>query len=121
MQQEISIEGLRQEVSENPTDVRSHLRLGWALYGKDAYAEAVQTLSEAQERFPEEIEVIYALALAKKQHGQKESALELFREVVKRSSEIKDEERAMMLRRIALGHANQLEHGTWELELWERR
>jgi len=117
------IENLKAEVERNPTDLKKHLRLGWAYYGEDKLDEAIDTFQNAKNRFPDDIEVLYALALAYKKVGKGEDALEIFRNVIKSAPNLQDQTRGAMLRRLAIGHANVLERGDWNLinETWERK
>ncbi|OGO15654.1 MAG: hypothetical protein A2Z14_13215 [Chloroflexi bacterium RBG_16_48_8] len=122
--QEVSvIDSLRAGVERNPTDVNQHLRLGWTYYGEDRLDEAIRAFQDAKDRFPEDIEVLYALALAYKKAGHKKDALGIFRTVIKAAEVLDDRMRGTMLRRLAIGHVNVLERGDWDLrnETWERK
>lgn len=122
--EEVSIiDSLKSEVEQNPTDLNKHLRLGWAYYGEDRLDEAIDAFRDAKNRFPEDIEVLYALALAYKKAGNKKEALGIFRNVIEAASKLQDQTRGAMLRRLAIGHANVLETGDWDLrnETWERK
>jgi tetratricopeptide (TPR) repeat protein len=122
--QEVSvIDSLKSEVERNPTDVKKYLHLGWAYYGEDRLDEAIETFQNARNRFPDDIEVLYALALAYKKAGNGKDALEIFRRVIKSAESLQDQIRGAMLRRLAIGHANVLEQGDWDLrnETWERK
>jgi cytochrome c-type biogenesis protein CcmH/NrfG len=117
------LEELKADVERNPTDLKKHLRLGWVYYGEDKLDEAIDTFRNAKKRFPEDIEVLYALALAYKKVGKGDEALEIFRNVIKSAPNLQDQTRGAMLRRLAIGHANVLERGDWNLknETWERK
>jgi tetratricopeptide (TPR) repeat protein len=117
------IDSLKLDVERNPTDVKKYLRLGWAYYGEDRLDEAIETFRNAKHRFPEDIEVLYALALANKKAGNGEDALGIFRNVIESTKSLQDQTRGAMLRRLAIGHANVLERGDWDLrnETWERK
>jgi tetratricopeptide (TPR) repeat protein len=122
--EEISlIDSLKSEVERNPTDLNNRLRLGWAYYGEDRLDEAIDAFLDAKHRFPEDIEVLYALAIAYKKAGRKKEALAIFRNVIQAASKLQDQTRGAMLRRLAIGHANVLEDGDWNLrnETWERK
>jgi tetratricopeptide (TPR) repeat protein len=111
------------EVERNPTDLKKHLRLGWAYYGEDKLDEAIEAFRNAKDRFPEDIEVLYALALAYKKSGKGDDALGYFRRVIEFATNLDDQTRGAMLRRLAIGHSNVLEQGDWDLrnETWERK
>ena len=124
IENEISkIESLKLEVEKNPTDINNHLRLGWTYYGEDKMQEAVDTLQGGIQRFAGDVELLYALALSLKKLGKEQESLKLFKEVVNSVEELDDQIRGEMLRRLALGHANLLERGDWDLsgEIWERK
>jgi tetratricopeptide (TPR) repeat protein len=124
IENEISnIESLKLEVEKNPTDINNHLRLGWSYYGEDKMQEAVDTFQGGIQRFPGDVELLYALALSLKKLGKDQEALKLFKEIVSSVNELDDQIRGEMLRRLALGHANILERGDWDLsgEIWERK
>jgi tetratricopeptide (TPR) repeat protein len=117
------LEDLRQEIQGNPKDIRSHIKLGWALYAKGQYEEALKALDIARSRFPDDLEVLYPLGLILKKLGKKEEALKVFRSVIEKSKDLEDQTRGAMLRRLAVGHANIIETGEWNLEkeIWERK
>ena len=122
--EEISvIESLKAEVERNPTNVNHHLRLGWTYYGEDKLDQAMEAFRNAKDRFPEDIEVLYALGLTYKKSGKQKEALDIFHTVIKFAENIDDQTRGAMLRRLAIGHANVLERGDWDLEneTWERK
>ena len=101
----------------------SHLRLGWAYYAKGKYEYAVETFKGANARFSDDVEVLYALALTLKVMGNKDKALSFFRKVTLLSEKIEDKDKAGMLRRLAIGHANVIVDGDWNLaeETWESK
>jgi tetratricopeptide (TPR) repeat protein len=84
--------------------------------------EAVTAFQAALDHFPGDIEALYALGLALKKSGKGPEALELFKQVTESVVNLDDEIRGEMLRRLAIGHANVLEKGDWDLsgEIWER-
>jgi tetratricopeptide (TPR) repeat protein len=115
------IDGLKMEVEKNPTDIINHLRLGWAYYGEDKSDEAADAFQAAIDRFPEDLEALYALGLALKKIGKGSEALKLFKRVIDLTEKLEDQIKGEMLRRLALGHANFIEKGDWDLsgEIWE--
>jgi cytochrome c-type biogenesis protein CcmH/NrfG len=117
------IDSLKAQVEQNPTDIKGHLRLGWTYYGEGMLDEAVEAFGNAKDRFPEDIEVLYALALTYKKAGREKESLDIFRNVVKSAENLDDQTRGVMLRRLAIGHVNVLERGDWDLreETWERK
>ena len=117
-----NIQSLKIEAEKNPTDIGTHLRLGWAYYGEDLLEEAVIAFQAAIDRFPEDVEALYALGLALKKRGKDQEALKYFKQVTASVDKLDDEIRGEMLRRLAVGHANVIEKGDWDLsgEIWER-
>jgi tetratricopeptide (TPR) repeat protein len=93
-----NLEELRQGASSQPNDLQSQYRYGWALLGL-GQAEAARKVFEASRtRWPEEIEILYGLAMAVKAEGKLEKASELFEQVQAKAAEgIRDS----MLKRMA--------------------
>jgi tetratricopeptide (TPR) repeat protein len=118
-----TIESLRDDLKRNPKEAKNYLRLGWAYYAKGKYEDAVETFKDANDRFSDDVEVLYALALALKVMGNKDKALSYFRKVTLLAEKIKDKDKAGMLRRLAIGHANVIVDGDWNLaeETWESK
>jgi tetratricopeptide (TPR) repeat protein len=122
--EEISpIEKLKVKVQHDPTEISHHLRPGWMYYGEGSFEEAVRTFQYAEERFPSDVEVRYALGLSLKKSGREQGALEAFHEVIRLADSLENQTCGVMLRRLAAGHANILERGDWDLrnETWERK
>ena len=70
---------LQQELKDNPDDIGSYTRLGWALYSLQKFDEAATTFKSAFERWPADIEANYGLGMAFKMQGDKQEALESFK------------------------------------------
>jgi tetratricopeptide (TPR) repeat protein len=117
------IEAMKKELKKFPNDVGSYLRLGWAYYSNADYEKASETFSDGVDRFPEDVEIIYALALALKKSGEASKALANFRKVTLLAEKLEDRSKSGMLRRLAIGHANVLTEGDWNLaeETWESK
>jgi tetratricopeptide (TPR) repeat protein len=118
-----SIESLQEELKRNPKVVKNYLHLGWTYYVQGSYDQASQILSDAKDRFPEDVEVLYALALALKKNGDTDAALRFFRKVTLLAEKMEDRTKSGMLRRLAIGHANVITEGDWNLshETWESK
>lgn len=116
-----SLEAMQEELKRNPDEVKSYLRLGWAYYASAQFDKAAAIFSDAKDRFREDVEVLYALALALKRHGETDKALAYFRKVTLLAEKLENRSRAGMLRRLAIGHANVIAEGDWNLskETWE--
>jgi tetratricopeptide (TPR) repeat protein len=117
------IEAMKKELKRNPNEVESYLRLGWGYYSNADYEKASEIFSDGVDRFPEDVEILYALALALKKSGEESKALTNFRKVTLLAEKIEDQSRAGMLRRLAIGHANVISDGDWNLadETWESK
>jgi len=115
-----SIDNLKENLRGNPQELSNYLRLAWAHYGEADYESALTTIQNARDRFPDDYEVAYAMGLILKKMGNMHEAQKVFREVIRLSDGIADETRARMLRRFAVGHANMIEDGDWNLkgEVW---
>jgi len=105
------------------TELARSLELAWRHYGESRYDEACATLEAALQRDPRDFEVQYALALALKKRGDAPRAAATFRGAIDSlDGQDLDTTRRRMLRRLAVGHLNMLDHGRWDLEpeTWER-
>jgi hypothetical protein len=94
----------------------------WKAYGSGDYVGAVRLLAALPEHRQAEVEVAFLLALASGRAGDKTAASAGFRTVLQGVEQLDDPTRRSMLRRLARGHLNLLDHGTWDLEpeTWER-
>ncbi|OGO13342.1 MAG: hypothetical protein A2Y93_01595 [Chloroflexi bacterium RBG_13_68_17] len=92
------------------------LRQAWAEYGAGRYAEAAQLLTQAQTRFPDSEEIAYGLGMAHFKADRKDQARQAFTRAVELLERDVKQARGTMLRRLAKGHLNLLDKGTWDLE-----
>jgi tetratricopeptide (TPR) repeat protein len=93
-----NLEELRQGASSQPNDLQSQYRYGWALLGLGEVEEARKVFEASHSRWPDEIEILYGLAMALKAAGQHEKAREFFGQVeAKASGGVRDS----MLKRMA--------------------
>lgn len=94
----------------------------WAAYGAQDLAQAAQLVQEALDQAPQDIEASYLAGLVGRAQGDTARARSAFQTVVDHHVSIEDRTRGRMLRRLAVGHLNQMAHGTWDLEpeTWER-
>jgi tetratricopeptide (TPR) repeat protein len=71
------------------------------------------------------VEAYYGLGLVLKAQGKGQGAIETFQKVIDKieAGGIKDNVRGEMLRRLTVGHINQLKSGDWGLEeeIWQRK
>ncbi len=112
----------------NPTTAEDFLKRGWAYHARQRYTEAEADFRKALELSPDDTEILYALGLCLKRQDRKDEAVEAFQRVLHLLEEREPEDesakvRAGMLRRLTLGHVNELTKGDWDLEkeVWQRR
>ena len=104
------------EALRSPDDAGARLRYGWALYGSgDAEGASVQARLAAG-LTPADAEAAYLLGMALKAKGDAAGAVAAFRSAASMAAGQEDSSRAAMLRRLAIGQANWLEKGAWDLE-----
>lgn len=106
-----------------PTTSQEFFQRGMAYYARKSYAEAEQDLQQAITLDPKEIEGHYRLGMVLKALDKKEAAIQEFKTVI----ELLDEQteisptRYQIMRRLALGHMNEVSQGDWNLEkeIWQ--
>jgi len=107
-----------------PGDFEGYMRRGWAFHTKGNQAEAEADFKKALTLNAESIEVNYALGLTKKADGQTDVAIEYFRKAMKliEAGKVAEGTQQEMLRRLTLGHINELTDGDWNLEdeIWHQ-
>jgi len=104
------------QASRMPEDANAHLRHGWALYGAGDPQGASAEARRAAEVAPGDPEAPYLLGVALKAAGDAGGAVAAFRSAASLAAQQGDASRAAMLRRLAVGQANWLEKGDWDLE-----
>jgi len=111
-----SIEALEAGVRQNPDEVEPLRNLGWGHYGRGQTQQAIEVFRRATERFSSDAESYYALGLALVRAGdQQEAAKQAFQRAVELADSIPGKVRADMLRKLAMGHLNQIDHGRWDI------
>ena len=107
-----------------PGDFEGYMRQGWAFHSKRNQAEAEADFKKALTLNAESIEANYALGLTKKADGQTEAAIEYFRKAMNliEAGKVDEGTQQEMLRRLTLGHINELTDGDWNLEdeIWRQ-
>ena len=107
-----------------PGDVEGYMRRGWAYHTKGNQAEAEADFKQALMLDAESVDANYALGLTKKAQGQVEPALEYFRKAMNliEAGKIDEGMQPEMIRRLTLGHINELTDGDWNLEdeIWHQ-
>ncbi len=108
---------------EQPTDAAAYLRRGYAYLGIGQYPQAAEDFRKALELDPASVDSVYALGMSLKADGKKEEATTAFLKAIALLDEgaVKDKSRARILRRLALGHVNEIATGNWNLEaeIWQ--
>ncbi|MEE9189035.1 MAG: tetratricopeptide repeat protein [Anaerolineales bacterium] len=109
---------------KEPTDYNGFMQRGWAYHARGSQNQAESDFRRAISYSPESVDANYALGLVMKSQGNKEGAVELFNkamELIKQGT-IEDHSRSEMMRRLTLGHINELTTGDWNLEdqIWHQ-
>ena len=92
------------------------LRWGWALYAAGRSGEAAGIAQKCCEAAAGDPEPAYLLGMALKAAGDARGAAEAFKVASENAGGAGDEVRGAMLRRLAIGQANWLLRGEWDLE-----
>lgn len=108
-----------------PTDIQGFMRRGWAYHSRGDQARAEADFKQALALDSHSVDANYAIGLVYKAQNKKEPAIEAFNHTIEliQSGALEEEQsRAEMLRRLALGHINELTIGDWNLEdqVWHR-
>jgi Tfp pilus assembly protein PilF len=96
--------------------VQTPLDRAWAAYGAQDLAQAQREVQGLLEQSPHDVEAAYLAGLVARAQGAGDRATAAFQVVVDHHAQIADATRARMLRRLAVGHLNQLSRGQWDLE-----
>lgn len=108
-----------------PKDLDTYMRRGWAYHSRDQEGKAEQDFRKALEIDPKSVDANYVLGLVLKAQGRVEEAIKYFDKTVEliEAGKIQDPSRSEMLRRLSLGHINELQKGDWDLEkeVWRRK
>ena len=111
------------ELSE-PNDYESFVRRGWAHHSKGEQERAESDFRRAVSYSPESVDANFALGLNLKSQGRKEEAVEVFNKTMQLIEDGKSESNSKteMMRRLTLGHINELTIGDWNLEdqIWHQ-
>jgi Tfp pilus assembly protein PilF len=107
-----------------PKDLDAYMRRGWAYHSRDQEEKAEQDFRKALELDDDSVDANYVLGLILKAQGRIEEATKYFEKTVKliEAGKIENPARSEMLRRLSLGHINELNKGDWDLEkeVWRR-
>jgi tetratricopeptide (TPR) repeat protein len=107
-----------------PTTVDDYQRRGMAHYARKEFPEAEADLKKAISIDNKSIDSYYSLGMVLKAMGRSDDAVNAFKQVVNIISERSDASAVKydMLRKLALGHVNEITKGDWNLEkeIWKR-
>ena len=107
-----------------PTKGAEYQRRGMAFYARQQFVSAVSDLNEAIRLDSRDIDSFYSLGMVYKAMDLKNKAVEAFTQVINliRAKADSDKTKNDMLRRLALGHINEITQGDWNLEkeIWHR-
>lgn len=110
--------------SGEPTDFDGFMRRGWANHSRGEQAQAESDFRRALSYSQNSIDAHFALGSVLKTQGKKEDAVETFNVTMGliEQGAIEDNEKRVMLRRLTLGHINELTIGDWNLEdeIWHQ-
>ena len=107
-----------------PHDVEGYRRRGWAFHSRGLNDQAEADFRRAISIDPEDVDATYVLGLVLKAQGRKDEAIVSFQKAVDliQAGKVENRDRREMLRRLALGHINEIKDGDWNLEkeIWQR-
>jgi tetratricopeptide (TPR) repeat protein len=116
--------GVDPDEMPEPNDLDSYMRRGWAYHSRGLQQAAEADFRRALELDSESVDANYVLGLILKAQDRADESVEYFKKTVKllEAGKIKDNARCEMLRRLSLGHINELKKGDWDLEreVWRR-
>jgi tetratricopeptide (TPR) repeat protein len=102
-----------------------YYREGWMNHGSRNDEDAAEEdFRQAIALNPKSVEAYFGLGLVLKAQDRHQEAILAFQQVVDflESNIVEDRSRSQMLRRLAIGHMNQMKTGDWDLEkeIWKR-
>jgi len=103
---------------KEPTDYNGFMQRGWAYHARENQDQAESDFRRALSYSPESVDANYALGLVMKSQGDKEGAVDLFNKAMEliKQGKIDGHSQSEMMRRLTLGHINELTTGDWNLE-----
>jgi len=106
-----------------PSNAAEYQRRGMAFYARKQFDAAEQDLKEAIALDSRFVDAHYSLGMVMKATNRKDAAIAAFKTVIELLAEeaAGGKASADMLRRLALGHVNELTQGDWNLEkeIWK--
>lgn len=112
------------EAMENPQSVADYLRRGYAFYARSKFPQAEDDFRKAISLDPHSVDSIYALGMTLKAEKKIDESVQTFKQAIAiiKSGVLEDKIRGDMLKRLAMGHINEMTEGDWNLEkeIWQR-
>jgi tetratricopeptide (TPR) repeat protein len=106
-----------------PQNATDYINRGMAYYARHQYDFAEDDLRRATAMDPNSVDAFYTLGMVYKALQRKDEAVKVFKTSVDLLDSIHDENKShyAMLRRLALGHINEITIGDWNLEkeIWQ--
>ena len=108
-----------------PKTYEDYYREGWALHGSKKNEDAAEeNFRQAIAINPKSVDAYFGLGLVLKAQDRNQEAIQAFQSVVDllEANTVEDRNRSQMLRRLSMGHMNQMRTGDWNLEkeIWKR-
>ena len=120
--QEDKHKGMDPSEMPEPDDFSDYMRRGWAYHSQGQQEQAERDFQNALKLDPESVDANYVLGLVLKAQRRNEDAIEYFNKSLNliKAGKIDNTSRSEMLRRLSLGHINELKKGDWDLhtEVW---
>ncbi len=122
--QEDKHEGMDPNDMAEPNDLIGLMRRGWAYHSHGQHEQAEGDFRNALKLDPESVDANYVLGLVLKAQGRNDDAIGFFDKALNliKAGKVDDKARSAMLRRLSLGHINELKKGDWDLhtEVWRQ-
>jgi tetratricopeptide (TPR) repeat protein len=111
------------EAMSQPISALDYQRRGYAYYTIGKYNEAEADFRKAIEMDAKDVDSVYALGMTLKAAKRTQDSVKAFKQAISLidSGVIQNQNRRDMLRRMAIGHVNEITKGDWDLEkeIWE--
>lgn len=103
------LEEYRAAAAASPASIEAQTNLGWGLYGKGQYDEAVKQFEKAAAMNAQHVDAVYGLGLACKKAGRRQEAIAAFEKTASLLAAAEDKARAQMMRNIVDSHLSDLQ------------
>ncbi len=106
-----------------PDNASGYVSRAMSYYARKNYEKAVDDFNKAIALDPASEDAYYGLGMTLKAAGKKDESIHAFESVIRiiMGGQEKTHNRIVMLRRLALGHINEMNSGDWNLEkeIWK--